>query len=69
MRCKYMDICPSASGWCEHRQADLECASFLHTAYDFAKGNFEEMLKEAKDCMNQMNNINLILKSILEEEK
>lgn len=39
MSCEYKDRCPSATVWCEGKQADFgRCIPFLLSAYENAKG-------------------------------
>lgn len=46
MSCRYKDICPSYSGWCEGPKQDFSnCVSFLITAYE----NTKEELQKYKD--------------------
>jgi hypothetical protein len=46
MSCRYKDICPSYSGWCEGPKQDFsKCVSFLITAYEITK----EELQKYKD--------------------
>lgn len=46
MSCRYKNICPSYSGWCEGPKQDFSnCVSFLVTAYE----NIKEELQRYKD--------------------
>lgn len=46
MSCRYKDICPSYSGWCEGPKQDFSnCVSFLITAYE----NKRDELQKYKD--------------------
>lgn len=43
MSCKYKNICPSYSGWCEGSKQDFsKCISFLITAYENTKAELQE---------------------------
>lgn len=32
-KCKYYNVCPSATGWCLNRQPDVECAGLIIGMY------------------------------------
>ena len=46
MSCKYIEDCPSASGWCFARNEPKgDCAGFLITAYQNLKEDMESKVK------------------------
>lgn len=43
MSCRYKEICPSYSGWCEGPKQDFsKCVSFLITAYEHTKAELDK---------------------------
>lgn len=36
-KCKYYDVCPSATGWCLNRKPDAECAGLIIDMYHSLK--------------------------------
>lgn len=57
MECKYIENCPSRTGWCLVRNGDTTCIPFIKQAIENYKVNIENaeyVLEELKkeDCAN-----------------
>lgn len=53
MSCRYKNLCPSYSGWCESPKQDFStCILFLITAYEHTKEELEDCRKELREYKN-----------------
>lgn len=55
MSCKYIEDCPSASGWCFARNEPKgDCAGFLITAYQNLKEDMESWVDELNELCERI---------------
>jgi hypothetical protein len=48
-KCKYVEKCPSATGWCNnHNNCDADCIRLIINQYNVAKAQYREQIKELK---------------------
>lgn len=58
-KCKYYDVCPSATGWCLIRRPDAECAGLVIGMYQRLKEQKPVLVVKPKMIMSKADMVKL----------
>lgn len=65
-KCEYIDVCPSATGWCNALQPSAECAGMVIRLYHYLKSQ-KGMLIVKMNCFCKEEEMNKLRENIVNQ--